>query len=172
MGKEKEKVFVEEQMKNVISTLEKRASFNEQSITELEKLLEASKYGSVRHVTKVVGLSTLRNYQVRLEEIVDAFKEIKEMEVVVNIKKTISQLVEESNKNFKSSNEALNAAEIFTNDYIKNEILVNTYRDLENLYKEVNEYLTNIEQGPKEVAIEEEKKTVTPKVPAPKKEVL
>jgi len=152
MTKEKEISFIKKEAEVFVSTLEKRDAFNTQVIEELDKQLSLSKYGSVGHVNKVVRLSSMRNYKLRLTEAVQIFKEITDMVYIDNVEKYIKSVLDDAKANLKVSTDSLNSVELFSNDYIKNEILSKTYKDLVDLYTEIETVLSKIKEGP---AVEE-----------------
>jgi hypothetical protein len=147
MTKEKEFEFISKEINQTIDLFEKRDDFNAQLIDELDKQMTAAKYGSVGHVIKATRLSSLRNYRARLKEIIDAFKQIKDMKSLETIEGFINEMLEDSKTNFKNNTIDLEATEIFSNSYIKTEILVKTYKDLSGLYTEVLEILKKIKEG-------------------------
>jgi len=157
MTKENQESFIQKELAPVIETLTKRDAYSTQVIEELDKLLNIAKYGSVGHVNKVIKLSTMRNYALRLNEITTAFKEIKDMEALNNVKEYIVNVLKDATTNFKSSSDSLNAVEVFTNEYIKHEILVKTYKELTDLYTEIEGILTKVVEGYNEEPVVEEK---------------
>jgi hypothetical protein len=134
-------------MESLITTLEKRDTFNTQVIEELDKMLNLAKYGSVGHVTKIVRLSSMRNYKLRLTEIVQAYKEVTDIQSIQNIETYIASVLADSRTNLKNSNDSLNTTEIFSNDYIKNEILAKTYKELVDLYTEAEAMLKKVKES-------------------------
>lgn len=147
MIKEKEISFIQNEMLAHIATLEKRDTFNTQVIEELDKSLNIAKYGSVAHVTKVTRLSTMRNYKLRIAEIIEVFKGLKDLQSVESLKTNLTTIITDSKANLKNSTDAMNAVEVFTNDYIKNEILVKTYKELSDLYAEADEMLNKVKEA-------------------------
>jgi hypothetical protein len=156
MPKEKELEMISKETKQAIELFEKRDILNTQMIEELDKQLVSSKYGSVGHVNKITRLSSLRNYKLRLQEVIEAFKQIVDYKSLETIEGYIVKVLEDSKTNLKTSSTSLDSVEIFSNDYIKYEILVKTYKELSDLYSEVIEVLKKIketvrpEQAPKQ----------------------
>lgn len=146
MTKEKEMSFIKKEMETLVTTLEKKDTFNNQVIEELDKLLNIAKYGSVGHVNKVVRLSTLRNYKLRLAEVVEAVKQITDLQSIETLEGYIANVITDSKSNMKSSSDSLNTVEVFTNEYIKNEILVKTYSELSALYTDVESLLKKVKE--------------------------
>jgi len=147
MTKEKEISFIKKEMQTLVSVLEKRDAFNTQVIDEVDKMLNLAKYGSVSHVTKVVRLSSMRNYKLRLTEVIQAFKEVTDMQSIENIESYVANVLADSKTNLKNSNDSLNTVELFSNDYIKNEILSKTYKDLVDLYTETETLLKKVKES-------------------------
>lgn len=167
MTKEKEISFIKKEMEAVVSSLEKRDVYNTQVIEELDKLMNLSKYGSVSHVSKVTRLSSMRNYKLRLTEVIEVFKEITDVQAIDNLDVYITNVLTDSKTNLKASTDALNSVEIFTNDYIKNEILVKTYKDLVDLYTEVQGLMKKVKESFIAEAAKEEPQAPTQTPPPP-----
>ena len=143
----KELEFIAKEIKQAIEVLEKRETLNGQVIDELDKQLVVTKYGSVGHVNKITRLSSLRNYKLRLKEVIDVYKQITDYKSVETIESYIVRIIEDTKTNLKSSLAALDTVEMFSNDYVKNEILVKTYKELSDLYDETLETLKKIREG-------------------------
>jgi hypothetical protein len=144
MIKEKEISFIKQEMEAMVKVLEKRDEITTQVIEELDKMLNLAKYGSVGHVNKVERLSTSRNYKNRITEVIGAFKSITDLQSIETLEANLAKVITESSTNLKNSNDSLNSSEVFSNDYIKFEILVKTYRELSDLYAEVGEMLEKV----------------------------
>ncbi len=150
---------VKKEIESLVVTMEKRDAYNTQVIEELDKLLNIAKYGSVGHANKVVRLSTLRNYKLRLGEVIQMFKEFKDLEAIQSMITVVESMATDSKTNLKAANDSLGVVEIFSNDYMKNEILAKTYKDLFDLYTEVGEFLKKL--------VEEDEKQPEPEMPMP-----
>lgn len=165
----KELEFIAKEIKQAIEVLEKRETLNGQVIDELDKQLAITKYGSVGHVNKITRLSSLRNYKLRLKEVIDVYKQITDYKSVETIESYIVRIIEDTKTNLKASSAALDTVEMFSNDYVKNEILVKTYKELSDLYDETLETLKKIREGARpEVAtpVEQVSPQPTEEVPA------
>lgn len=143
----KELEFIGKEIKQAIEILEKRETLNNQAIDELDKQLSATKYGSVGHVNKITRLSSLRNYMLRLKEVIEVYKQITDYKSVETVESYIVKIIEDTKASLKASSTALDTAEIFSNDYVKNEILFKTYKELSDLYDETLETLKKIKEG-------------------------
>lgn len=166
----KELEFIAKEIKQAIEVLEKRETLNGQVIDELDKQLVVTKYGSVGHVNKITRLSSLRNYKLRLREVIDVYKQITDYKSVETIESYIVRIIEDTKTNLKSSLAALDTVEMFSNDYVKNEILVKTYKELSDLYDETLETLKKIREGARpEVTAPAEQVPPQPKEEVPAK---
>jgi hypothetical protein len=165
----KEFSIIKKEIEGYISSLEKRDVYNTQVIEELDRLLNVAKYGSVGHANKVVRLSTLRNYKLRVGELIQMLKECKDTSVVAQMITIMENMAKDSKTNLKSANESLNIVEIFSNDYIKNEILAKTYKDLADLYDDVEKFLKSlVEETPEsEMPVQETQPEIVEPVRGP-----
>lgn len=167
MSKQKELKLIKEKMSTIVEILEKRGTLNDQIIEEVDRQLNLAKYGSVSHVNKVVRLSSLRNFKLRFNEVIETFKQVTDYESIETFETYIDKVLEDSKANLKSSSDALSTVELFTNGYIKQEINIKTYKELVVLYEEAIKIL----QGIREEVRPTKEEPVVEEAPAKKEKV-
>lgn len=146
MTKEFETEFVQKEIKSMIDTFERRSVNDEAAIEKITSELMLSKYGSYRHVTKMIALSTLSNYKLRLTELIEGLNQIKDLETLNEINGYIENIKKESETELENNTKELRQQEMYSAEYVNSEILTKSYHRLVDLYSGVYTQLDTIKK--------------------------